>query len=352
MTVEFPAVTLARYAERIGYRDCAFWGVRNAGDDAFECRRVWTKSQRDMVEWALLEAQEEIEREIRYFLRPKWVTSERHTYGDPLLLDWGYVIEGGVVADTMVAADEPVDYSADPAIVGPLPVGTCALADLHLFHHDTDQEITPSDVSLSGGNVTFEIPWCRLVDPAYQDNPENGWDYSDVATWGANTVDVRCIANDPSTQGVLVWRHNCSTVCASRGCSDYRRTACLYVRDSKLGIVDLTRANYASGVWTATNECSNACCCDTPCWAEVSYHAGLTPITRQAEDTVIRLAHAKMPEEPCGCDVTQRLWRRDRQEPTVFTRERLNCPFGLSQGAWTAWRFAQTMRLVRGGWPL
>jgi len=55
-----------------------------------------------------------------------------------------------------------------------------------------------------------------------------------------------------------------------------------------------------------------------------------------------------MPEEPCGCEVAQRLWRRDRHVPEVLTRERINCPYGLSDGAWQAWRFTQSMKLVRG----
>jgi hypothetical protein len=71
----------------------------------------------------------------------------------------------------------------------------------------------------------------------------------------------------------------------------------------------------------------------------------LTPLTRQVEDAIVRLAHSKMPDEPCGCDMLQRHWKRDRNIPQVLTRERINCPFGLSDGAWFAYRQAATLKI-------
>lgn len=343
MTLEFPAVSLARYAERIGYRGTAFFGIANPANEPYECRAVWTKAQRDMIAWALAEAQEEIEQVVGFPLSPRWIAGERLDYGRVLRARWGYVIEPGVMADTVLQAGAAVAPGTDPATVT-VALGACAVADMHLFHAGTDQEILPSAVSVAGGNATFTIPWCRLVKPAYQDNPPDGLDYGDSATWLAATVDVRCLSTDPSTQASLIWRHNCDSQCAAAGCSDYRKTGCLYVRDSRLGILDVHQATYADGVWTAS-----ACgCYGKPRWVEVNYKAGMSPLTKQAEDAVIRLAHSKMPEEPCGCDVTQRMWKRDREEPAVYTRERLNCPFGTNAGAWMAWRFASAMRLVRG----
>jgi len=342
MTLEFPAVTLTRYAERIGYRSCAFWGIRHVDDPRYECRDIWTKSQRDMIAWALLEAQEEIEQEIGYFLVPRWVTNERQSWGPVVRARWGMVIEAGIMSDTMLEAGAAVDYTADPALVM-VSVGTCATGDIHVFHAGTDTEIVPTSLSIAGGLATISIPWCRLVDPAFADNPPDGWDYVDVATWGAATVDVRCIANDASTQATLICRHACTMACSLTGCQDQRHTACIYVRDERLGHLDVKRADYASGTWTAK------CLECVPQWVLLNYRAGLTPITRQAEDVVIRLAHAKMPSEPCGCRPTQILWERDRNVPEMLTRERINCPFGQAGGAWWAWCQAQRMKPGRAG---
>lgn len=341
MTVEFPAVPLSRYCARVGYREPAFWGLMHPDNDRWECRQIWTESQRAMVAWALLEAQEELEAEIGYPLTPRWFTDERHPYRPILATRWAEVIAGGVMADTLLEAGATVSYLADPATIV-ATVGSRAAATLHLFLPGTDSEVTPSAVAIVAGVATFSVPWARLVAEAYRDNPAGGWDYNDVATWGAATVDVRCIANDPSTQATLVARHGCSLSCNATGCADYRDAACIYVRDPRLGTVSVERADYVAGAWT------RACVTRRPEWAVLNYQAGVTTLTRQAEDTIIRLAHSKMPDEPCGCEVTQRLWRRDRNTPEVLTRERINCPFGMSDGAWTAWRFAQTMKRVRG----
>ena len=342
MTVEFPAVPLWRYANRVGYRETAFFGLMHPDNDKWECRQIWTLSQRQMVEWALLEAQEEIEKEVGYPLVPKWIVNERHSWRPILSTRWSEVIDGGVMSDTIVEEGVTVDYSADPATVT-ITTPVCEEQDLHLFLPETDIEVYADKVEASAGATTFSIPWARLVAENYLDNPEQGWDYNDVATWGTTTVDVRCISNDPSVQATIISRHVCNSICSSSGCYDYRESGCIYVRDPYLGTVSVQRADYIDGVWEVK------CPTHRPGWVILNYHAGLPIVSRQLEDMVIRLAHSKMPEEPCGCDVVTRLWSRDRNMPEVFTRERINCPFGMSDGAWTAWRFAQTVKRVRGG---
>ncbi len=351
MAVEFPAISLARYAERIGYRECAFFGVNHPDNAQWECREIWSQAQRDMIAWALGEAQDEIEQEIDYFLTPRWVADERHAYDHrmltrsncytvrPFLTRWGHVIAGGAMLDTVIASGVNVSYTADPATVAVNGV-TCDVANIHVYPAGTAEEITPSAMTLVAGTLTISIPWCRLVDPAYQDNPETGWLYSDVATWGADTVDVHCVTNDPATQAKLIVAPG--TICSDPPCTETQYDACLYVRQSEIGSIEVHRADYSAGTWTRKTLCY------VPSWVELNYQAGLTTLTRQAEDTIIRLAHSKMADEPCGCDVTQRLWRRDRNVPQVLTRERINNPFGLADGSWIAWRFAQTMKLVRG----
>ena len=203
------AISLVRYAQRIGYRECAFFGINHPDNIQWECRAVWSQSQRDMIAWVLAEAQDELEQEIGYFLVPRWVTAERHPYTRPLLTRWGHVIAGGVMLDTVIQAGAAVSYAADPATIIVAGV-TCATADIHVYHAGTDQEILPSAMTLVSGTLTISMPWCRLVAPAYQDNPETGWLYASVATWGAATVDVHCITNDESTQAHLITGpHHC-----------------------------------------------------------------------------------------------------------------------------------------------
>jgi hypothetical protein len=79
------------------------------------------------------------------------------------------------------------------------------------------------------------------------------------------------------------------------------------------------------------------------------YQAGLTSLTSEAEDILVRLAHALMPNEECGCDILKGRWRRDQAVPEVLTAERENCPFGLQSGAWLSWTYAQTIKQHRMG---
>jgi hypothetical protein len=307
--------------------ECSFWGVRNSpcGDEQ-GCRDIWTKAQRDMVAFYLAEAQEEIERELRYFLCPRWVTDERHPYTTPVKTTWGYVIAGGVRGESVIEDDAAVDLAADPAIVGPYSTTVTDEDEIAVFHVDSDVEIPPSAVTISGGQVIIEIPRCRLVKPSLADNPTTGLNYTGLSNF-VSTVDVHRVYNDTTTQAIFV-RPACDN-----SCDETTGDACIYVRHSDVGSVNVPLSSLLCGCGAE--------------FVELNYYAGIG-MTRQARDTIIRLAHSKMPNEPCGCSPINEVWRRDRFVPTVLTTERLNCPFGLSDGAWIAWRWTQAQALKRG----
>lgn len=338
------AVPLPRYFQLIQITECSGWGVLNPDDQEPGCRDIWTKFQRDEVERYLAEAQEEIEQQIHYPMTKRWFTDEKHPYRYPVFTDWGKVIEGGIKATSTIQAGAVVNHATDPAVIGPIVTTVTDTEEIRVFHPGTDVEIIPSAITISGGNVTIRIPRCRMVLAALADNPVEGLAYGDLANFEA-TVDVKRIYNDPSTNAVLIWPHQCTAVCAQGGCTEYTYTGCEYVRLPEIGSLDVTPAIYSAGSWvTGSNP---ACCRGNPQFVKLNYRAG-TVVTRQMEDAIIRLAHSKMPDEFCGCDVWTRLWRRDRFVPEILTRERLNCPFGLSDGAWIAWSFTRQFRLVRG----
>ena len=79
LSAENSAVALPRYAQILGYSECQFFGVRQDGNTAYECRDIWTKSQRDNVARYLGSAQRMIEDEIGYFLSRRWVAGNSHT---------------------------------------------------------------------------------------------------------------------------------------------------------------------------------------------------------------------------------------------------------------------------------
>jgi len=350
---------MARYAKIIGYWECSFFGVRRDGAPD-SCRSIWVKRERDDILKYLAEAQQEIEDEIGYAIGTWRWFDDLLPYSFPLRARKGYVIEGGVRASTDIATDEAVDHTTDPAVIGPVATTVTDEDEIHVYYPaslvEEEIEISPSDIDLDtgAGTVTIYVPRCRMVHPDFVDNPRGGVDYTDDNNFLA-VVDVKRVYNDPSTNASLIWPHRsssaCSPGCTCPTCSSYTRTGCINVHNPLTGSLGVLPATYSGGTWTALS--SSACCIGKPNYVHVYYRAG-RELTRQAEDAIVRLAHAKMPAEPCSCEVVSLLWKRDRNIPEVMTRERINCPFGLSDGAWAAWEFCQSpgMKLVRGGRPL
>lgn len=349
------AVRLARYAQLAGFSECAFWGVYNEADPVNEaCRPIQTLFERQSIAKYLGEAQEEIEQVAGYPLAPCWFEDEV-PYNCRVRARWQKVIEMGVKGVIDIALGAVVDHTNDPAVIGPIATTVTDIDEVHIFHPGTDIEIDPSDITIAGGLVTIEIPRCRLViDP---NNPDGGWDYTDVGMCGASvpvpgvfecTVDVKRVYNDETTNALLVYPHRSGTTCASNcccpTCSEYTYPACGYIYNAAGGLIDVLKASVVGSVWTAS--CSS-CDCLAPEKVRLYYRAGMTPLTAQAEDAIIRLAHAKMPKPPCGCGPLMEMWTRDRFVPDVLDRERLNCPFGLSDGAWIAWKFANALAARR-----
>lgn len=339
------AVKLARYTQIIGTDECAFFGVNSGASPAYACRQIWSLHDRNLIAKYLNEAQIELETVLGFPIGPRWFASEPQPYNCPVQSRWGYVLATGGMATADISLTETVDHTTDPAIVGPIVTTVTSVDEVHVYHSGTDSEIIPSAITLAGGSLTITIPRCRLVLPAFADNPSTGWSYSDTGVTGvfAQDVDVKRVYNDPSIGGVLVYPHGCTTTCTCGECGETTQSACLYLRNPVIGTFDALPATYGGGTWTPTS----ASCCGRPASVQLNYYAGVA-LDSQLEDMIIRLAHSKMPTQPCGCPEGQRLWERDRHVPEILTAERLNCPFGINDGAWIAWRFALTRRLVRG----
>lgn len=336
------AIPLARYAEIINYTDCAFFGVAQEDNDDYACRKIWTQPQRDNVQFHLSEAQAEIEKVIGYPLSPKWFASEVHPFECNILTKNTNVIELGIEAiDDVGVLPATVVLAADPATVT-ITTTLTSTDGIKVYYPDTDIEISPSDMVFSAGDLVISIPKCRLVRYELRDNPSSGLDYSgDIYQ---KTVDVKRYYNDASEQIVAVWPHGCNFACAASGCSRYTESACGAILDAEIGEINFQFATYSAGSWTVTNK---ICCRGNPKKLEINYRAGTQELESIAEMAIIRLAHSKMPNQPCGCDVVHTLWKRDTEIPIVLSVERLECQFGLSNGAWMAWKFAGSLEIER-----
>lgn len=330
---------LARYAKLVRYNEASFFGFSIENTNRTACREIWTQDQRDELEFYLKEAQEELEEVIEYPLEYKWFANERHplTSTRSLVTSKGKIIEAGIRAVEVISDDAVVDYSiyiSDPDIAQvELSVNYSgkSIYDLHVFYPDTDKEINPSNIVYDSltQTLTIYIPKPRLLQYDLLDNTEEGYLYSDPANFQL-TVDVHRIYNDSSVQGRLMYRGD---ICDDF-CTEGYDAVCIYVKNPEIGSVQLAYPTSSSCKYYEA--------------VEVNYRAGILCADKRAEMTLMRLAHSKMPGEPCGCETVQRLWLRDRELPTYMTRERLDCPFGLSNGAWISYRWACGMQLMRG----
>jgi len=344
------AVPLWKYAERIQVPQCQFYGVRN--DDDFEnysdCQSFWNHLERDNIEYYLMEAQHEIEDELGFFLCPTWVYGkledvpsgdyrlfDAEALKNPFITRWGLVLWGGTQGVTLIGNGTAVSHAADPAVVT-LATSVTDIEEIRVFHPGSSIRIYPSSMGISGGVLTIEIPRCRMVKESLLSTVDIAYD---VVSNFESTVDVYRFYNDSSSHATLVSPHTCSPNCLSEGCGEYTQTACIYVRNQRIGEITMQPATYSGGSWTRIGST-----CRFPSLARLNYQAGMQRVTRQMEDAVIRLAHTKMPEELCGCEYGQQLWRRDRNIPVAITEQRAACPFGLMDGAWIAWNFVRANR--------
>lgn len=333
-TQQDSAVRLARYAKLIGVSECAFFGVNDGLGGGYDCKDIWQKTARDTIAKYLAEAQDEIENEVGYPLSPRYIGQGQsdkwqdwQSVKSILVTRFSRVIEVGVEEEADIALLAAVDHTNDPAVVGPIATTVTDINEVHVFHPGTDIEIDPSGITITGGNVTITIPRCRMLTEAANDNDDSGADYNDLANF-EDEVDVKRIYTDTSNQAVIAHLSSCNN------CTETTVGGCLHIRDKRVGALQLRRINSVMcGV------CGGI--------VRLNYKAGMDVLTPQAEDAIVRLAHAKMPYPPCGCEAANLMWQRDRLVPEGLSRERLNCPFGLPEGCWTAWRYAESMKVYR-----
>lgn len=346
------AVSLSRYAKLINYSEPAFWGIVIENSHLYGCDPLWTESERMNVAIALAEAQQEIEQVVGYPLCPTWITGTveaAYLHNDRWIDQQSYcstrlqtryprLIAAGVRAVTVLDEDSPIVHGTEVGVIGPLATTATSTDEIHIYYPDSDREITPSSIVISGGNVTIEIPRYRLVIPQLLNTPEGGIMYEELEYF-LEEVDVKRIYNDPSTQGVLIRPHCANGNCVG-GCHECTQTACIYLRDPHVGVVDVLPATWDA---EALSWSSRVVCAEHYSIVRLNYQAGMRHLNLQAEQAIVRLAHSKMGHPPCMCDKTREMWQMDYAIPSVLTRERLNNPFGISNGSHIAWRWASSL---------
>lgn len=333
-TLDVSPLTLARYAQIIRYDEPAFFGINAPNNRERDCRKIWTKLERNMLARYLGEATSMIEQVLGYPIGQKWFVDEAHHNTHRFFTKWSYVQSLGTKAVANIALGVALNHAADPASIPATATTVTNLDEIHFYLPGTDAEVYPDTMTLAGGLLNATFPRARLVLAAFQDNPETGLDYADTSVTGpyAQTLDIKRIYTDTSDVGEFVWPlgDNCEPEC-----TEDTEPACGYIRSNEGGIVTLLPDNNGTCVWLGASE------------LRINYCAG-RPMDAWAEDAIIHLAHSLLPVAPCtGCDPLLMLWQSDRSIPSQITQDRADCMFGVAEGAWRAWNYAHKNKHLR-----
>lgn len=335
---------LTRYIMALGSSECQFWGVDTSASTIgppvdVQCTKWFTRNGRLTLGQYLQEAVTMLENALNFGLYTRWITDEQHPYQHSYHTRWNNIVAGGIRGVTTIAINSVVDHTGDPAIIGPIATTVTDESEIHIYFNGLNEEIIPEDVTISGGNVTITVPRCRMVLPSKQINTEDwGVDYTDLANF-EDGVDIKRIYNDTSTQVEMVKCHNCSEI----PCQEETATGCLLVKNPLTGFVKVTPATYSSGTWTRSG--SN-CGCG---YRHIRLNYQIAAPEVYADRVILQLAHALMPESPCGCQYVRNYWANARNNPDMVDEVRMTNPFGQNDGCYSAYRWAVANKIRRMG---
>lgn len=338
---------------------------------------------RDDIAQAIQEAEQEISREVGYYLMPDWTLDERLPYPRSMLPEGyggglnvramsksveaprGHVISGGYrkkvlikAGATITRADVDTDGYAETCTTI-VPVAITDANEIHLYYPgksgDDAWEIRPIKVAISGGQATIKFKAWQIAAANQMDSLEANVLDADLAASYETTVDAYYVYNDPSTQVSFMWENEGIDCCGScQACQFGTQTGCFHLRDPRMGFMVPTPAvwntsteNFDSAMWAA---------CREPDQVRVWYYSGyvdknlprpyaeLSPYWKSA---IAYFAASKFDRPVCGCsNVSQFIdkWRRDAafasEDAGSFnlTAEQGSNRLGTSAGALYAWR--------------
>ena len=329
---------------------------------------VTTQSERELIARSLNTAFQQIEQELCFPIRPRYITDERHRVNPRFPLETqlfrlrhGFVEDVGTRATTLIKQDAVVSYSDEGNLTvddtATITVTTTVDADeIQVFYRTVDGapsaaherwRIEPLTVTKSGNTATITGHRALFVKyDGIMNAPYNDPDFTREDKNSANTA-----ADDDFLGAVDVYRVYTDTTNAAVGLTDpyytgdttsttLTETTCgVLVMDSKHGHV------FVRPTSTPTVPIH---------YVKFNYLAGY-PLSSDGHpdnallEAVIRLANANMPRSILSADDGKyNVWQTDRK-PADIQPENLNNPYGVLRGHEAAWRITQQYRLGQNG---
>lgn len=335
-----PEFSLDQYRKRFNIPPWAFNGVENPDENRRGCDHYWTQWQRDDLAIALADAEELLAERLGFYLGTRYLIDYDRVWSNPLQLRYGHVLGAGIRARTEVTPSAS-DFTTDPATITVAAASfSGGTSEVVVIEDETGLEIEYDEIETSGTNYIISISQYKLLEWDDLEEQVDTIDYDatfPAATW-LKLADLTVYRQyrDTDTQAAITYGPSCNCWCAGYACEGSDYTGCVFVLNRDIGLVRINRATLSDSTWSCDQ--SAICGCYDGDKVTVYYEAGTTDIPGWKQ-AVFELAHARMGEQPCGCALQERQWRRDRTVPSVLTREQLLCPWGWELGAWAAWNW-------------
>jgi len=306
---------------------------------------------REELALSLYEAEEMLATDLGYTLSYKYQTDRDHVLYNPITLRWARLVGGGVRARTEITPSAS-DFTTDPATItvaqSDFPGGT---SEIVIIEDSTGFEIEWDSVATSGTDYVISIDQCKLIEfDNLEDQRDTAINYDatfPAATWlGLDELTVYREYRDVSDQATIIFGPRCSCWFASgEACTGVSYDACIWAKDFENSIVAVQSAEYIDTTWSHSSIFLTGCYEGDR--VEVNYLAG-TADEPGYKKAILGLAHALISFEPCGCSGARLRWTHDNRIPNILTAERINCPYGLKEGAWYAWNWMMSHQSGQG----
>lgn len=339
------SVSLDRYQELMRFPEAAFNGLyRNSDQSSYDCAARWKQIDLDAMAMSLMEAEEMRERELGYYLAPKYMYEEV-AYNQPMILNHKHLIDFGTETTDLISSGESTDLPSvilDPVV---LTVATTVInaSEILVTYHDEMVAIHPSKVVISGGNAIITIPLSRLINPTVCTNCDNPIpQYTDADNY-LTEVDIYRRWYDPSTAITLVWYGSDCAYVPFGGNPLTTTTQSAYgrVTASRIAALDIFPASYSNGVWTSVNYTQHR----RPDKVRIAYRSG-RQYSMYTEIETAKLANSMLPHVmPARIDMCGTCWKPDQMPDD----SKIKTPYGTSSGAVKAWISDARAKVGQGG---
>lgn len=340
-----PYLTLDRYRTIMNLPICLFNGVENPSETVSGCDYCWPQWWRDLLAQALSDAEGTLANALTFWLGPRYLTDVGLDWKDPMTLNYGWIVGGGVRARDEVTPSAS-DFTTDPATITVAQASfTNGVTEVVVIEDSTGLEIVPDKIESSGANFIISIDQCKLIEWDNLEAQSTCIDYDALfpaATW-LKLADLTVYREyrDDSDQATITFAPSCTCCASSPACEGTEQTGCTFVLKNEISKVRIAMADHDGSDWACAYP--SICGCSHGTRLDVNYLAGTTDIPGW-EQAIIRLAHTYMVIKPCGCAMFDAVWNRDTNVPSTLTVERINNQFGLMDGAWWAWQWVKRNR--------